>query len=70
MAYLVAKKKGNRLYYYVVESGRVVGRPRIVQAYLRSAEKVATLVKDRTAPVPLSAIMRDFGLPGADFRHD
>jgi len=66
MASLVAKKKGNQLYYYVVESARVDGQPRIVhQAYLGSAEKVAALVQDRTAPVPLSATMRDFGLPGA-----
>jgi transposase len=66
MASLVAKKKGNKLYYYVVESARVDGKPRIVhQAYLGTAEKVAELVKDRTAPVPLSATMRDFGLPGS-----
>jgi len=66
MASLVAKKKGNQLYYYVVESARVDGQPRIVyQAYLGNAEKVAALVKDRTAPVPLSASSREFGLPGA-----
>ena len=66
MAALVAKKKGNQLYYYVVESARVDGKPRIVhQAYLGTAEKVAALVKDRTSPVPLSASARDFGLPGA-----
>src|SRR5579862_5582635 len=69
MPSLFAKKKGNKLYYYyyyVVESARVDGKPRIVhQAYLGTAEKVADLVKDRTAPVPLSATMRDFGLPGA-----
>jgi transposase len=66
MASLVAKKKGNRLYYYVVESARVDGKPRIVhQTYLGSAEKVAALVKDRTAPIPLAASTRDFGLPGA-----
>jgi len=66
MASLVAKKKGNKLYYYVVESARVDGQPRIVhQAYLGTAEKVADLVKGRTAPVPLSATMRNFGLPGA-----
>jgi transposase len=66
MASLVAKKKGNQLYYYVVESARVDGQPRIVhQAYLGTADKVAALVKDRTAPVPLSAASRDFGLPGA-----
>jgi transposase len=66
MASLVAKKKGNHLYYYVVESARVDGKPRIVhQVYLGSAEKVAALVKDRTAPIPLAASTRDFGLPGA-----
>jgi transposase len=66
MASLVAKKKGHQLYYYVVQSARVDGKPRIVhQAYLGTADKVAALVKDRTAPIPLSAASRDFGLPGA-----
>jgi transposase len=66
MASLVAKKKGNQLYYYVVESARVDGKPRIVQqTYLGSAERVAALVKDRTAPLPLSATTIEFGLPGA-----
>jgi transposase len=66
MASLIAKKKANKLYYYVVESARVDGRPRIVhQTYLGTAEKVAALVKDRTAPVPLEATALDVGLPGA-----
>ncbi len=66
MASLVAKKKGNKLYYYVVESARVDGKPRIVhQAYLGTAEKLAELVRDRTAPVPLAATTREFGLPAA-----
>ena len=66
MASLVAKKKGNKLYYYVVESARVEGKPRIVhQAYLGTAEKLAEMVRDRTAPVPLAATTRDFGLPAA-----
>ena len=66
MASLVAKKKANQLYYYVVESARVEGKPRIVQqTYLGTAERVAALVKDRTAPVPLAATTIDFGLPGA-----
>ena len=30
MASLIKKKKGNRLYYYLVESARVDGKPRIV----------------------------------------
>src|SRR5260370_39378676 len=66
VASLVKKKKGNRLYYYLVESARVDGQPRIVhQAYLGTAEKLAELVQQKSAPVPLSATLRDFGLPGA-----
>jgi transposase len=66
MESLVAKKKGNKLYYYVVESARVDGKPRIVhQAYLGTAEKLAAMVRDRTAPVPLAATTREFGLPAA-----
>src|SRR5438309_8006883 len=66
MASLIKKKKGTRLYYYLVESARVDGQPRIVhQAYLGTAEKLAELVQQKSAPVPLSATLRDFGLPGA-----
>ncbi len=66
MASIIHKKKANQLYYYVVESARVDGKPRIVQqTYLGTAERLAVLVKDRTAPVPLSATSIDFGLPGA-----
>jgi hypothetical protein len=66
MASLVAKKKANQLYYYVVESARVDGKPRIVhQTYLGTAERVAALVKGRAAPVPLEASSIEFGLPGA-----
>jgi transposase len=66
MASLVAKKKGNKLYYYVVESARVDGKPRIVhQAYLGTAEKLAEIVRDRTTPIPLAATTREFGLPAA-----
>ncbi len=66
MASLIKKKKGNRFYYYVAESARVNGKPRIVnQTYLGSVEKLAALVKDRTAPVPVEATCLDYGLPGA-----
>jgi transposase len=66
MASLISKKKGNKLYYYVVESARVEGKPRIVQqTYLGSADRLADLLKERTAPIPLSATAREFGLPGA-----
>ena len=66
MASLVAKKKGNKLYYYLVESARVEGKPRIVhQVYLGTAEKLAEMVRDRSAPLPLAATTREFGLPAA-----
>jgi transposase len=66
IASLIAKKKANQLYYYAVESARVDGKPRIVhQTYLGTAERVAALVKDRTAPIPLESSTIEFGLPGA-----
>lgn len=66
MASIIAKKKGAKTYYYVVESARVNGRPRTInQVYLGTAEKLAALVKERTTPLPLSAMCREFGLPGA-----
>src|SRR4029077_1140125 len=66
MASIVAKKKANQLYYYVVHSARVDGKPRIVQqTYLGTAERVASLVQDRSAPIPIAASAIQFGLPGA-----
>ena len=41
MASIVGKKRGNQTYYYLVESARVDGKPRIVaQEYLGSAQEV------------------------------
>src|SRR5680860_1177253 len=38
---IVGKKRGNQTYYYLVESARVDGKPRIVdQQYLGNAEEV------------------------------
>jgi transposase len=66
MATIISKKKANKLYYYLVESGRVDGKPRIThQIYLGTAEKVAALVQARSAPIPLAATSRKCGLPGA-----
>lgn len=43
MGSIVGKKQGDRTYYYLVESARVGGKPRIVsQRYLGSAEDIAT----------------------------
>jgi hypothetical protein len=42
MASIVGKKQGGKTYYYLVESARVGGKPRIVsQRYLGSAEEIA-----------------------------
>ena len=69
MATIVAKRKRRQLYYYIVESARVDGKPRIVhQTYLGTAERIAALVQDRTAPLPLSIATLDLGLPGALWR--
>jgi transposase len=66
MSSIIKKKKGNTVYYYVVESARVDGKPRIVhQTYLGTAEGVARLVQDSGAPVPLAATTVEFGLPAA-----
>ena len=66
MASIVAKKKANQTYYYVVESARVEGKPRIInQTYLGTADKIAALIQERAAPVPVSATTLDFGLTGA-----
>src|SRR6266851_6227646 len=47
VASLVAKKQGQRTYYYLVESARVGGKPRIVsQRYLGSAEEVAARLSE------------------------
>ena len=66
MASIVSKRKGNKTYYYVVTSARVNGQPRITsQTYLGTAERVAALVRQQSAPAPLGASAIDFGLPGA-----
>ena len=47
MASIVGKKQGGRTYYYLVESARVGGKPRIVsQRYLGSAEELAARLSD------------------------
>jgi transposase len=43
VAYIVGKKQGGKTYYFLTESARVDGKPRIVsQRYLGSAEEIAT----------------------------
>lgn len=66
MSSIVAKRKGNKLYYYLVESARVEGKPRIIhQRYLGTADRLAALVQEGAAPIPSSAASRQVGLAGA-----
>jgi transposase len=47
MASIVGKKQGNKTYYYLVESARVGGKPRIVsQRYLGPAEEIVARLSD------------------------
>jgi hypothetical protein len=59
LAPLVAKKKGNQLYYYVVQSARVQGKP--VSSTKPMPTRVVALVTDRTSPVLLSAVSAVLG---------
>jgi len=69
MASLVAKKKGHKLYYYLVESARVGGQPRITrQQYLGTAEKIAALVQQNASPTPAEVRTYEFGLVAALWR--
>ena len=48
MASIVGKKQGDRTYYYLVESARVGGKPRIVsQRYLGSAADIAARLAEK-----------------------
>jgi len=67
MASLIKKKKGKRLYYYVVESKRVNGKPRIVnQTYLGPVERVVRILSEYPKRVkPKEVEHLNFGLLAA-----
>jgi transposase len=53
MASIVGKKQGDRTYYYLVESARVGGKPRIVsQRYLGSAAEIAARLSEKSPGEP------------------
>ena len=53
MASIVGKRRGKQTYYYLVESARVQGKPRIVsQRYLGSAEEVLAKLSETGAGRP------------------
>jgi len=62
VASLVAKRQGGRRYYYLVESARVGGKPRIVsQRYLGSAEEVAARLSEAGPGEPTGSRHLAFG---------
>jgi transposase len=62
MASLVGKRRGGRTYYYLVESARVAGKPRIVaQQYLGSAEELAARLSPAGPGEPTRTRHRAFG---------
>jgi len=62
MASIVGKKQGNKTYYYLVESARVNGKPRIVsQQYLGSAEEIAQRLAGTGPGEPARVQSRSFG---------
>jgi len=61
MPSIVGKRQGNRTYYYLVESARVDGKPRIVsQQYLGSADEVMTKLSG-AAGEPVRSQHKAFG---------
>jgi len=70
MAYLVGKKQAGKTYYYLTESARVNGKPRIVsQQYLGSAEEIAERLSesgpgepDRTSHLAFGDIAATWGM--------
>lgn len=62
MASIVGKKQGGQTYYYLVESARVDGKPRIVsQQYLGSAEEVTAKLSGTGAGGPVRTQHKGFG---------
>jgi len=62
MASIVGKKQGGQTYYYLVESARVDGKPRIVsQQYLGSAAEVAAKLAGTPAGEPVRTQHKKFG---------
>lgn len=62
MASIVGKRQGNQTYYYLVESARVDGKPRIVsQQYLGSSVEVMAKLAGSSAGEPVRTQHRSFG---------
>lgn len=62
MSSIVGKRQGGKTYYYLVESARVDGKPRIVsQRYLGPAEEVLARLSGSSAGEPTATRHRAFG---------
>src|SRR5258706_9592602 len=62
MPSIVGKRRGNQTYYYLVESARVDGKPRIVsQQYLGSAAEVAAKLASSSTGTPVRSQHKRFG---------
>jgi phage-related minor tail protein len=62
MPSIVGKRQGNQTYYYLVESARVEGKPRIVsQQYLGSAEEVMAKLAGGGSGEPVRSQHKRFG---------
>lgn len=65
MPSIVGMRRGNQTYYYLVESARVDGKPRIVsQQYLGSADEVMAKLTDRQAGAPVRTQVQGLRGPG------
>src|SRR5258708_15401056 len=66
MASIVGKKRGEATYYYLVESARVGGKPRIVsQEYLGTAEELAAAMRGGGLGLPDRVQHKEFGAVAA-----
>lgn len=66
VASIVGKRRGGAIYYYLVESARVGGKPRIVsQEYLGTAEELAAAMRGGGLGLPDRIQHRDFGAVAA-----
>jgi len=62
MASIVGKKRGKATYYYLVESARVDGKPRIVsQEYLGTADELAAAMRGGGLGLPDRTRHKEFG---------
>ena len=66
VASVAGKKRGGSTYYYLVESARVGGKPRIVsQEYLGTAEELAAAMRGGGLGLPDRVQHKDFGVAAA-----